>query len=292
MNHPISFGRLLVGLLLMSALLWACGSAVTAPTNTPAEPLATGPEQATGGEPTVPEPPQSNEPIVPEPNNVELRVADFDGTILTGTIADIPVFFGVGSLTNDSGQVLLINVVGSTDASVIDYFNNAKFYFEIREPVDLPVFNESEEQFPKLSNPELFKDTSAEYLLIDFDLAPETYKEYPKGTLLVIVDPIVRQNQYNNYGTRNPASDRVDVTITVSQNQVEGKLYLRCAAIVGQTKRASPGIPKTLTGIGAGNFDLTIKGINAGDNKYRITGAWNYDYNTAVLSELLSRITC
>jgi hypothetical protein len=188
--------------------------------------------------------------------------------------------------------VLLINVVGSTESSVIDYFSTAQFYFEIQEPLSFEPVSEGEEKMPDLSNAELFKDTPMEYLLIDFDLSPETYTQYPKGTLFVVVDPIVKQNQYNNYGMRNPATDRVDVTMTVAQNQVEGTLYLECRAISGQTKRSTPGNPKTLTGIGAGDFDLTIKGINAGDNKYRLTGAWNYDYSTFVSSEVLARITC
>ena len=265
MNRPGRIRYLLLRLLLISALLGAC-----------APPPSAAPENAT----------------VPEPDNIELRSAEFDGTISSGTIAGIPVFFGVGSLRKAADQVLLINVVGPTDTSVINYFNSAKFYFEIREPLDLKVAGEGEEKLPDLSNADLLKDAQMEYLIIDFDLSPETYEKYPKGTLLVVADPIVILNQYNNYGMRNPPTDRVDVTVRVSQNQVQGTLYRECSAIIGQTKSSTPGVPKTLTGIGAGNFDLTVKGIKSGDNKYKLTGAWNYDYGTFVSSEVLKRITC
>ena len=299
MNRPGRIRYLLLRLLLISALLGACAPPPSAPPENATEPPSTG--QATEPPATEPatelpttEPGQApvNIPTVPEPDNIELRSAVLDGTISSGTIAGITVFFGVGRLTNAADQVLLINVVGPTDTSVIDYFNSAKFYFEIRGPIDLEVAYEGEKKLPDLSNADLFKDAQMEYLIIDFDLSPETYEKYTKGTLLVVVDPTVRQNQYNNYGMRNPPTDRVDVTMKVSQNQVEGTLYRECAAIIGQTKRSTPALSKTLTGIGAGDFDLTIKGINSGDNKYKVTGAWNYDYSNFVPSELVKRITC
>ena len=281
MKKYMNLGRFFVAVMIFGAFTVGCGPVTANPDGE--IPLA--PTQDTT---TL----LSAEPAVPEPEKFDLKPADFDYTVPSVTIGDIPVFLGTGSLKNDAGQVLLINVIGSSEAGVYDYFKNALFYFEITGPVDLPVVNEDTEQSPDLSNSELFKDIAADYLLIDFDLSPETVRDYPRGTLLVIVDPVVRQNQYNNYGTRNPANDLVNVTITVSQNQVEGKLYLRCAAIAGQTKRAWPGIPKTLTGNGAGAFDLTIKGINAGYNKYKLTGAWSYDYTQTVLSEVVTRVTC
>ena len=299
MNGPGRIRYLLLRLLLISALLGACAPPPSAPpegaTVPPSIELTTeAPSTEPATEPPTTEPGQApvNVPTVPEPDNIELRSAEFDGTISSGTIAGIPVFFGVGSLRKAADQVLLINVIGPTETSVIDYFNNAKFYFEIREPLDLEVTSEGEEELPALINADLLKDAQMEYLIIDFDLSPETYEKYTKGTLLVVADPTVRQNQYNNYGMRNPPTDRVDVTMKVSQNQVEGTLYRECAAIIGQTKRSTPALSKTLTGIGAGDFDLTIKGINSGDNKYKVTGAWNYDYSNFVPSELVKRITC
>ena len=299
MNRPGRIRYLLLRLLLISALLGACAPPPSAPPENATEPPSTGqatepPATEPATEPPTTEPGQApvNIPTVPEPDNIELRSAVLDGTISSGTIAGITVFFGVGRLTKAADQVLLINVVGPTDTSVNNYFNSAKFYFEIRGPLDLEVAGEGGEKLPDLSNADLLKDAQMEYLIIDFDLSPETYEKYPKGTLLVVADPIVILNQYNNYGMRNPPTDRVDVTVRVSQNQVQGTLYHECIAITGQTKSSTPGVPKTLTGIGTGDFDLTVKGIKSGENKYKLTGAWNYDYSTFVKSELLKRITC
>jgi hypothetical protein len=249
---------LIFHLLLMSTLLWAC---------TPKE-----------------------IPTVPEPENPELRLADFDGTINKSTIGDIPVFFGVGTLDNDIGQVLSITVTGPTSSSVEEYFNTAKFYFEIREPVDIPIVGEPAEKEPDLSVEEIMKDEEAGNLWVEFRLSEETSKEYPKGALLVIVDPTVVQNRYNNYASIDPASNIASVTIRVSQGQVLGRLYRMC--ILRSSGNASPGLLRTLSNSGVGRFDLTIRGVNAGNNVYRVTGLWNYDYGQDLPDSLNESVTC
>ena len=234
-------------------------------------------------------PPQ---PTVPEPEKYELKTVDFPGPVTSYNLDDLPVFVGLGSLTNDLGQTLEITVTGSTEGSVTDYLKTARIYFEIREPIAIPIVDEEKIELPKLSVRELLKDEKMENLRIDFDLSLDTKYKNPKGSVLVIIDPTVRQNQYNNYCARNPDTDRSDVTITVSQGRVEGTLYRQCAAIAGQTKTASVGIPKTLSGAGSRYFDLVIKGLNAGDNIYRLVGSWNYDYGASVTSEAVIRVTC
>jgi hypothetical protein len=237
---------------------------------------------------------------VPEPPNVKVTPADFDGTVTEGDIGGVPVFTGVGRLRNASGQTSLIIATGASPSSVKAYFSEAKFFFQIQDqPLKIPTVNESAEREPNLSVRDMLKDASTESLRIEFDLTPEAAKTHPKGTVVFIVDPSVKQNQYNNYAPRNPSNstltetdDVASVTIKVSQGQVEGTLYRRCAAISGQTKRASPGTPKTLTGTGSGSFDLTIKGVSSGTSTYRLTGTWSYDYGNSVPGSSAPQVTC
>lgn len=231
----------------------------------------------------------SAEATVPVPEKYELREAKFD-IITKEELGDLTVYVGSGSVTNDMGQTLLITVTGSSETSVTDYLKTTKFYFEIREPMEFLVKDEIPVDLPKLSVQELLRDANVENLRIDFDLSTDTKIEYPKGSVLLIIDPTVKQNQYNNYAAKNPITDKALVTVSVSQGKVEGRLYLECACI--QSKTASVSYPKTLSGVGSGYFDLTIKGLNTGNNTYNLVGTWNYGYTTAVTSEAVSKIEC
>jgi len=236
---------------------------------------------------------------VPEPPNVEVTSADFDGTLTEGDIGGVPVFTGVGRLRNASGQTSLIIATGVSPSSVKAYFSEAKFFFQIQDQsLKIPIVKEPVERESNLSVRDMLKDDSAEYLRIEFDLSPETAKVYPKGTLLLVVDPSVKQNQYNNYAPRNPSNitptetdDVASVTIKVSQGQILGKLYRKCALVA--SGNVVSGTQKTLKATGSGSFDLTIKGVSAGTSTYRLTGTWSYDYGTSAPSSGTSpQITC
>jgi hypothetical protein len=209
-------------------------------------------------------------------DNVPLKSADFDGTTNEGKIGDVPVFVGVGSLTNDSGQVLEITVTGTAAETVVGYFNTAKFFFAVVDPVEIPETNELLEKEPNLSVVEIMKGEGTENLSVTFKLSKATADKYRVGAVLLVVDPTVAQNRYNHYAAVDPLSNTASVSITASQGQVTGRLYRACALI--QSGNALPGTPKTLSATGAGSFDFTVKGTAAGDNIYRVTGRWNYDY--------------
>jgi len=267
-------------LILLLIMLGAC-------TPTPPPEEVKPPTEATTSEPEQIPP---TEVTVPEPESFELRAAEFDGTVKPDQIGDLPVFVGVGQLTNDQDQTLVMTVIGSSEGSVREYFSTARFYFEIRDPIDLPLASDTPEQFPDLSHEEILGDTEAENLYIDFELSSEMKEAYPTGNVLLIADPSVRAGQYNNYAAKDPASNAASVTMTVSEGSVEGRLYLRCSIVSGP-KTASPNYPKTLNGSGNGYFDLTVKGSGSG-GKYKLTGTWNYDYTTYVPSEPSPKITC
>lgn len=277
-------------LVLIVGLLNACAGPT--PAVEPTEALAAEQEtvQTQQVEKVVTLPPP--EPTVPVPEKYELRSPDFSGEVSPLKLFELPVFVGQGSLTNDLGQVLEIYVTGSTQESVLQYFATVQMYFEIREPVDLPIVDEEYIELPNLSVNELLKDEKVENLRIDLDLSPATEEKYPQGSVLVIIDPTVRRGLYNNYSTRNPSTDQARMTITVTQGRVTGTLYRQCVAVFGQTKTASVGVPKTLGGSGSGYFDLTIFGVNTGDNKYSLVGTWNYGTGTFVPIEDRPHVTC
>ena len=77
--------------------------------------------------------------------NYQYRLADFNPNNISPLDLDgFEVRVGKGSVPNRLGQTLLINVVASYDTTVIEYFNSAKFYFEMREPIVTGLINHSD----------------------------------------------------------------------------------------------------------------------------------------------------
>jgi hypothetical protein len=261
--------RLLL-LVLIIAMLAACGEQGTAPPDIPAT-----------------EEPNPDEPPTPEG---ELRPAEFDGTVVDGIIGGTPVLVGNGTIVNDAGQVLLIIVTGVSEPSIREYFNSARFNFEIRDSFDFPEDTKPEDEFPNLSVEELMQDTAAENLNIEFQVSEETAQEIPTAVVYLIVDPTVRQSQYNNYGTRDPSNDSASVTVRASAGKVTARLYRQCSYKTGTT--VASGSQSSISNTGPGRFDLTVYGNNSGANTYRLTGAWNYDYSTSVASTTTTNVTC
>lgn len=218
--------------------------------------------------------------------------ADFDpGNITPIDLNGLPVFLGKGSFTNKLGQTLLINVMGSSDRSVIEYFKMAKFHLELKEPIDdLDTDEEPQQKEPDLSIRKILKDQEGS-VRVNFDLSRDTLQKHRKGSIFVKVDPTVQSNKYNNYSWRNPDNNRATVWVKVREGKVIAKMYRDCEKISGP-KSIGAGPQKKLSGRGEGNFDLTVEGDTAGTNNYELTGAWNYSFEDAVASQGSEDVPC
>ena len=232
----------------------------------------------------------ASDDVAPTEEQVPLRPAEFDGTITEGTIGGAPVFIGNGTLVNDAGQTLLITVTGSSQASVDEYLRSALFFFEITSDYGFAPDTEPQEKIEDLSLEKLFQDTAAENLTIEFQVSEETAKELPRGVVYLVVDPTVRQYQFNNYATRDPWDDRLYVKVQTSAGKVTARLYRQCIYRTGAVVPAPYATP--ISSSGAGKFDIAVQGNNSGSNTYRLTGAWSYDYTTIVYSVATQTITC
>jgi hypothetical protein len=242
--------------------------------------------------------------------NYQFTPADFDPRdIISLDLDGLQVRVGPGSLTNNLGQTLLINVVASADRSVIEYFNMAKFHFEIREPTDIPITPERPQQVssklsdlpvqpdleerleqtsskqlmpneeakqepPKFSVQKLLKENN-ENLSVYFDLAPETIQKYPRGDMFVAIDPPLHQNRRHNYAARD-APGRVSVTLIHrgGGDKVTGSLYVRCRE--HKTQSASGRGQVVLRGPRVpdneiNDYDFTVLG-GTGINQYELQG--------------------
>lgn len=197
----------------------------------------------------------------PTAENLELKTAIFDGTIIPGTLEGLPVALGVGSLTNDQGTLQII-ASGTSDGIVIEYFNTARFYFEIRETSNPPSPNVNPIESVELPLSDILKADKGN-LLIQFDLPPDTKEKYPKGSLFVAVDPVLGEKQQHIYLPTDPSTNQADVEITSQQGSVLVQLFLQGIGKMDEKKTTNPNIPEMISGAGNGVFDLVVTGLES-----------------------------
>ena len=207
------------------------------------------------------------------------------------TIGDVRTTVVTGTFALDGGGEVIVTISGTSAAAIKAFAGEARFRFALGEA------NQRGEETPiepsePLSQSAVLSEPNTESLLIEFVLSPETAKEHPTGSLIVEIDPTVKQNYFNNFSPRDPSTDFASVTVAVKLGRVEMKLYRRCQLLSSVTRGTPATESSTLTGSGAGYFDLTVKGLNTNDNTYLLKGAWNYDYGILLSGTTTTSLTC
>jgi hypothetical protein len=279
-ESTMSLGALLAALLLVAcARPGSSGDGSGAPGGSGPPPPGSGDGSGVPG--------QNSEPPLA---SGELRQIDF-GEAEKASIGDVSVFQRRGTidLVGGEGQVI-VTLSGPSAQHVDEFAKAARFQFELGERVEPgPPDTPNEET---LSQAAILGEPDSESVLVEFQLSEPTYKEHPVGNLTATIDPTVYQGKYNNYSAKNPSSDNVKVTITTKLGKVEAKIWLGCKNLKTITRSAPATSSSSMSGSGSPYLDLTVKGMNTGDNKYAVTGSWNYDYEKWIASSPDMSIPC
>lgn len=281
-NH-LALAWTLVLIAACSSVTGSAGPSRTRGGSGPAgEPSPRGP--ATG------EAPSEEAPSGEAPSDEGLRQIDFDGPD-EGAIGGVAVVRRRGTieLATGGGEVLVTIAGRSPDA--LDLFaREAKFRFD-RGAVVKPDQESPVDRNDVLSQDRIAAEPDNESILVTFQLTEPTAKELPIGSLTATIDPTVKPGMYNNFSALDTSTDYAKVTVNVDRGQVEVKLYRRCSTLATATAAPPATTNTTLTGYGAGYFDLSVRG-QASANSYRVRGTWNYDYDRLLASSPEPSLPC
>jgi hypothetical protein len=207
-------------------------------------------------------------------------------------IGGVSVIERVGSIqVSDGGGEVIVSISGSSEAAVAAFADEAKFRFELGEPVKVDGESATDPN-ETLSQGRTLGEPDSESVAVTFQLSESTARERPVGSLIATIDPTVRYLMYHNFSAKDPSTDYASITLEVSTGKVVAALFRKCAYIGSATDSAITSWATRISGRGLGSFDAAVRGLNTGYNTYRILGTWNYDYGAYLANAYNPSITC
>ncbi len=229
-------------------------------------------------------------PLTPQLATATPQTATFDETTIKAVklLSSLEVFVGSGTVMNNQGETLEITATGTSSDYLVEFFKAARFSFEVSGTSKPPSVNVNPIQTARFSVDDALK-ADKRNLLIQFDIPVSVKEKYPKGSISVVVDPLIGEKLQHIYLPTNPSTNQADVEVRSLQGAVQGDLYLRDVGLLDTRAITVQDPPQTLSGAGEGLFDFVVTGMGPGNSEYQFRGTWSYDLTepaTPVKSEI------